>query len=81
MGVLLEGYRGLYMGTPEMSADLLSRLIEDGVSFSGVVTNPDRPVGRKGILTPSPVKSVALLHGIPVFQPERIFMWRFMPQE
>lgn len=78
MGVLLEGYRGLYMGTPEMSADLLSRLIEDGVSFSGVVTNPDRPVGRRGILTPSPVKSVALLHGIPVFQPERIrkdFAW------
>ena len=78
MGALLEGHRGLYMGTPAMSADLLSRLIEEGVTFSAVVTNPDRPLGRKGILTPSPVKSVALLHGIPVFQPEKIrkdFAW------
>ena len=38
----------------------------------GVVTQPDRPVGRKKVLTPPPVKVEALKHDIPVFQPEKI---------
>ena len=37
-----------------------------------VVTQPDRPVGRKKIITPSPVKEAAVKHGLPVLQPEKI---------
>lgn len=62
----------LYMGTPEISAKVLSSILEAGFNVVGVVTNEDRPLGRKKILTPSPVKEVALAHDIPVYQPHRI---------
>ena len=60
------------MGTPDFSVPVLRRLIEDGYDVVGAVTQPDRPVGRKRILTPPPVKAEAQQHGIPVFQPEKI---------
>ena len=47
-------------------------MIEDGYEVIAVVTQPDRPVGRKRVLTPPPVKVEALKHGIPVYQPEKI---------
>lgn len=60
------------MGTPDFSVGVLERLINDGYEIVGVVTQPDRPVGRKRILTPPPVKVTAEKHGIPVLQPEKI---------
>lgn len=62
----------VFMGTPDFSVPVLRQIIEDGYEVIGVVTQPDRPVGRKRVLTPPPVKVEALKHGIPVFQPEKI---------
>lgn len=62
----------VFMGTPDFSVPILRRIIEDGYEVIGVVTQPDRPVGRKKILTPPPVKIEAEKHGISVFQPEKI---------
>lgn len=60
------------MGTPDFSVPILEKLIATTYEVVLVVTQPDRPVGRKGTLTPPPVKKVALKHDIPVFQPENI---------
>jgi methionyl-tRNA formyltransferase len=60
------------MGTPDFSVPILRQIIGDGYDCIGVVTQPDRPVGRKKVLTPPPVKVEAEKLGIPVFQPERI---------
>lgn len=63
----------LFYGTPEIARICLKALLEDSrYQVRGIVTQPDRPVGRKQILTPSPVKSLGLEHGIPVIQPERL---------
>src|SRR6476659_4252105 len=62
----------VFMGTPDFSVPVLRQLISDGYEVIGVVTQPDRPVGRKRTLTPPPVKVEAVKHGIPVFQPEKI---------
>ncbi|SEM46588.1 methionyl-tRNA formyltransferase [Mesobacillus persicus] len=62
----------VFMGTPDFSVPVLKQLIEDGYNVAAVVTQPDRPVGRKKVLTPPPVKVEALNQGIPVFQPEKI---------
>ncbi len=62
----------VFMGTPDFSVPVLRKIIDDGYEVIGVVTQPDRPVGRKKILTPPPVKVEALKHGIPVYQPEKI---------
>ena len=72
MAYTKENARIVYMGTPEISATVLQGLIESGFHIVGVVTNPDKPMGRKGILTPSPVKMLAQCFGIPVFQPVKI---------
>lgn len=62
----------LFMGTPDFSAPILRMLYEEGYSIVGVVTQPDRPVGRKRVLTPPPVKAEALRLGLPVIQPEKL---------
>jgi methionyl-tRNA formyltransferase len=62
----------VFMGTPDFSVPVLRQIINDGYDVIGVVTQPDRPVGRKRVLTPPPVKVEALKHGIPVYQPEKI---------
>lgn len=64
--------RVVYMGTPEIAAKVLEAVHEMPVEIVGVWTQPDKPVGRKQILTPSPVKVLAAQYGIPVYQPERI---------
>ena len=64
--------RIVYMGTPEISATVLKGLLDGGFNVVGVICNPDKPVGRKGLLQPCPVKQVALAHDIPVFQPVKI---------
>ncbi|MFS0782357.1 methionyl-tRNA formyltransferase [Bacillus sp. 1P06AnD] len=62
----------VFMGTPDFSVPVLQRIINEGYNVIAVVTQPDRPVGRKKVLTPPPVKVEALKHGIPVYQPEKI---------
>lgn len=62
----------IFMGTPDFSVPVLNRLISDGYDVLAVVTQPDRPVGRKRVLTPPPVKVAAEKHNIPVYQPEKI---------
>ena len=62
----------IFMGTPDFSVPVLQRIINDGYEVIAVVTQPDRPVGRKRVLTPPPVKVEALKHNIPVYQPEKI---------
>ncbi|WP_050611186.1 methionyl-tRNA formyltransferase [Ligilactobacillus agilis] len=63
----------VFMGTPAFAAPILEGLIQtDDYEVLAVVTQPDRPVGRKRILTPSPVKEVALKHGIEVLQPQKL---------
>lgn len=62
----------IFMGTPDFSVPVLRQIMNDGYEVIAVVTQPDRPVGRKKVLTPPPVKVEALKHGIPVLQPEKI---------
>lgn len=62
----------VFAGTPEFAVLPLLAIAEAGYEVSAVLTQPDRPQGRKGILTPSPVKETALARGIPVLQPERL---------
>lgn len=62
----------IFMGTPQFSAPILEALIDNGYDVKAVVTQPDRPVGRKHVLTPSPVKKVAMKHNLEVLQPEKI---------
>jgi methionyl-tRNA formyltransferase len=66
-------YKIVYMGTPYYAKEILNTLIEaDDMEVSLVLTQPDRPVGRKKVLTPPPVKTLALEHGIDVLQPNRL---------
>jgi len=58
------------MGTPDIAATCLKKILADGFEVVGVYTQPDRPKGRGMKLVASPVKEVALAHNIPVFQPE-----------
>ncbi|WP_366249577.1 methionyl-tRNA formyltransferase [Terribacillus aidingensis] len=64
--------RIVFMGTPDFAVPVLKQLTEEDCEVVLVVTQPDRPKGRKRILTSSPVKEEALKHGIPVYQPEKI---------
>ncbi len=64
--------RVVYMGTPDFAVAPLKKLIGNGYDVVGVFTQPDKPVGRKAILTPPPVKVVALENNIPVFQPDSL---------
>lgn len=61
--------RLIFAGTPEFAARALEALIAAGHTIALVLTQPDRPAGRGMKLTPSPVKTVALHHGLPVYQP------------
>lgn len=62
----------IFMGTPDFSVPVLKRIIDEGYEVIAVVTQPDRPVGRKKVMTPPPVKVEAIKQGIPVYQPEKI---------
>ncbi|MGV3243763.1 methionyl-tRNA formyltransferase [Staphylococcus sp. 11261D007BR] len=61
----------IFMGTPDFSTSILEMLIETE-EVVAVVTQPDRPVGRKRKMTPPPVKRVAESYDIPVYQPEKL---------
>ena len=62
--------RVVFMGTPDISATCLNKILADGFEVVGVYTQPDRPKGRGMKLVASPVKEIALANNIPVFQPE-----------
>lgn len=64
--------RIVFMGTPDFAVPCLQALIEAGYQIPLVVTQPDKPVGRKKVLTAPPVKNLALQHGLKVLQPEKI---------
>ena len=63
--------RVIFMGTPNFSVPILEMLIEN-YNVVGVVTQPDKEVGRKRVLTPSPIKQVALKNNIPVLTPRKV---------
>lgn len=63
----------VYLGTPSMSADLLEKILTlDDIKVIGVITQPAKPIGKKRILTPSPVYEVAKKYNIPVSTPEKL---------
>ena len=62
--------RVVFMGTPDIAATCLKKVIADGFEVVGVYTQPDRPKGRGMKMVFSPVKELAIAHNIPVFQPE-----------
>ena len=68
-----EELRIVYLGTPDFAVESLRRLHEEGYNIVGVVTMPDKPVGRhQNHLQPSPVKTYALEHGLPLMQPANL---------
>ena len=68
----MRAERIIFMGTPEISAFVLEGLISAGFNVVALIAQPDRPTGRKKILTPVPTKVVAEKHSIPVYQPIKI---------
>ena len=62
----------IFLGTPEFGAIVLKKLIENDFKPALVITAPDKPVGRKQIVTPSQVKVVAEKYKVPILQPEKI---------
>ncbi len=68
-----KSLRIVYMGTPDFAVESLRCLVEGGYNVVGVVTGPDKPVGRHGsVLQPTPVKQYAVEKGLRVLQPERL---------
>ncbi len=65
--------RIVYMGTPDFAVESLRALVEGGYNVVGVITMPDKPIGRHGsVLQASPVKKYALSQNLPVLQPEKL---------
>lgn len=65
--------RIVYMGTPGFAVESLKYLVEGGYNVVGVITMPDKPVGRHAsVLQPSPVKEYAVSQGLRVLQPEKL---------
>ena len=64
--------RVVFMGTTPFSCVVLKQLLDDEYNVVGVVTQPDRPFGRKRVLKASAVKEMALEYNIPVSQPEKL---------
>ena len=68
-----EDLRIVYMGTPDFAVESLKCLVDGGYNVVGVVTMPDKPMGRHGsVLQPSPVKQYAVEKGLRVLQPEKL---------
>ena len=65
-------FRIVFMGTPDFAVPSLQALLDHGETVLAVVTQPDRPKGRGRQLAAPPVKELALRHGLPVLQPEKI---------
>lgn len=73
--------RIVYMCTPEFAVESLKRLVEGGYNIVGVITMPDKPMGRHGsVLQPSPVKQYAVSQGLKVLQPEKLKDEQFLAE-
>jgi methionyl-tRNA formyltransferase len=68
----------IFLGTPDFAVPTLQALLAANENVVAVVTQPDRPRGRGQVVTPSPVKALALAHGLPVLQPVRLKDPHFM---
>ena len=68
----MQTLRIVFMGTPDFAVPCLQTLLDSPHSVVGVFTQPDKPQGRKMVLTPPPVKVLAAENGMPVFQPEKM---------
>lgn len=67
------GVKIIFMGTPHYAGEILKKIIStEGMDVVAVYTQPDKPVGRKKILTPPVVKTIALKNAIAVYQPNRL---------
>ena len=76
-----EDLRIVYMGTPEFAVASLRALVEGGYNVVGVITMPDKPMGRHGsVLQSSPVKQYAESVGLPVLQPEKLKNEEFLQE-
>lgn len=62
----------VFFGTPEFAAIILEKLIKAGLTPTAVVCNPDKPIGRKKIITPPPTKTTAEKYNIKVYQPIKL---------
>ena len=72
MKINAKELRIVFMGTPDISASLLRTLFENGFNVVGVIAQPDKPVGRKGLLQKVPTKVVAEEFNVPCYQPIKI---------
>ena len=72
MVYIMKDAKIIFMGTASFSKQVLEKLLENNYNVVAVVTQPDRFVGRKKVLTMPEVKEVALASGIPVYQPLKI---------
>ena len=68
----------MFMGTPEISATCLEKLINDGHNIVATVTREDKPRGRGNVMTPTPVKILSEQNGIPVYTPATLRDGEFM---
>ena len=76
-----ETLRIVYFGTPEFAVESLKRLVDGGYNIVGVVTMPDKPIGRhQSILSKSAVKIFAEAHGLPLLQPVSLKDPEFLAQ-
>src|SRR5689334_3526216 len=63
----------IYFGSPDFAGQILETLLNHpDIDVVGVVTQPDKPLGRQQILTPSPVAQIADKHELPIFKPEKL---------
>ena len=62
----------IFMGTPDFAVPCLESLLSAGHEVQAVFTQPDKPVGRKQVLTPPEVKVCAVKHGLTVYQPKTL---------
>ena len=62
----------VFAGTPDFAVEALKNILDNGFEVVGVITQADKPQGRKGILTPPPVKTLALERGLPCLQPLKL---------
>lgn len=76
-----EKLKIIFLGTPEFGAIILEKLAEINFKPILVITAPDKPVGRKQILTPPPVKVIAQKYKIPILQPDKILDSKFKIQD
>ena len=68
----MQTLRIVFMGTPDFAVPCLQTLLDSPHSVVGVFTQPDKPQGRKMVLTPPPVKVLAAENGVPGFQPQKM---------